>query len=272
MDFLARLASRQVHLGRGILPRIPPRYEATEVGTAGRASHDLQKPDAHARPHEGEDVPLDGSTKATEISGRVARLIGNRSGDLVAGANSPSKRNLAKRRTATGRADAEAGADLPEARGAVQLEEGSRPEAGAMASEPEGRRVATGFGRSTVKVSDPGQGHASDAQVPSAMTRVARRRASGEGLDHSVEASLLVPINLEPAGPAISPRHGRGFDVAENVGSGGDHPSVTVTIGRIEVRAPRDTHTPQAASKSSRSRSAPSLDEYLERRHGGARK
>jgi len=259
MDFLTNVARRQVEPGTGVRPRWPSGF-AIPVPPARDGLDPIETPSEAIAPHQpAERVPLPAATgwAAPRPAVYVGRAPGPRESDRYASTLDRGSRGPMTQRSPVERRSSDVRI-VPAVRNPASVESGRRQDSpvmpsGAIASSPDrGRERVRGSGlEATVDQGAP-------ADKPAA-TDVNRPAAAGPRLVPAGPSSAVVTAAASSLGPV---------EALRRAPSG--LPNVTVTIGRVEVRAVTAPAAPAAtpvAGGAARS-TAISLDDYLEHRHG----
>ena len=289
-DYLTRLAERAVGLAQAIAPRVPYRFEQAGISLAGppRDARPDQPPirteDEYAldeaaatdpRPRRAKDIPASSSRHAQESSPAAPR------GSRVA----PDRYGVRRG------SDPQLEAALPTA---TDLRSGSvsrsKPQPPSSPPEPavqESRRAsreerpgspANVNARSERRSQQPAPRREADRRTvstpPTRSERASRGTAAG---GRSTEAR---PVSRDEARPVVRPKENLrpgnkpAFELASELAGRRtvrrEDPTVTVTIGRVEVRAVLEPPKPPAKSRKV-SASAIPLEAYLERQEARRR-
>jgi hypothetical protein len=241
-DFLGRLAERQLAATPGVLPRVPPRFApSAPTALSANLAPPLAAPPVQP-PASGTDAShtivkelrVEQAPASPLVPARPARPRESEQPASVESNVVPKHRAAADRRQ-------EATAPPPVRRTEIiERFVPARPRVEAAASSEPAARVVVD------RRPEPAETHRrADARVP-------------------VMPSPLVPPKADsPAMPPSAPAEARPADRD-------DSPVVKVTIGRVEVRAVAPP-APVRERRAAPARPRMSLEEYLERRHGGRR-
>jgi len=245
-DFLDRLAIRQVSPSVGLQPRLPSRF--ADRGSSGLVEEGGLA--AAPRPADVQGGPMNEPMSAAR----------GRPEDLSVGISPLAPVRVAEPHTGD--------APAPEVAPPASLGDAALPPTPAPAEPPRPRRSEEGAHRlESAIVAIPDATHAPPEPVR-APERLAPVAEAAPAAGHERSDLLVAPRREVPAVPAVpqpaAPHSGR-MDQGP--------PEVTVSIGRIEVRAIADAApTAPPRLRPAERRPTLSLDEYLERRHGTGRR